>query len=149
MKNIKVWSGLILIFISGAAVGSVASTFVMKHRVMGFIRGGPPHAHRRIIREVTEGIDLTDEQRRKIDLILDESIPEMEKLSEEFGKTMEFQTERQMEKIREILTDDQRIAFNENLGELKERFRSMRGRRRPGGRSGGRHGDHREPPDSI
>ena len=44
MKNLKVWSGLVTIFLIGAIVGVVTSNIIIRRQFEGFMRGGPGRA---------------------------------------------------------------------------------------------------------
>ena len=159
MRNFKIWSGLVLIFVSGAVVGSIVSALLIKQRVEGFPKRGPHMANRMIVYEIIRDMELSPALRDSIDAILEADRLEVEKLGAEFGRSLEEFTGRQFEKIKVVLSDDQKEIFDERAAELRERFERMREKGRPGDHRNGRPGPppswedrgapHSEPPDSL
>jgi Spy/CpxP family protein refolding chaperone len=85
-------------------------------------------------------MDLTDEQRAKIDAIVEETTPEMRRMSNEFGDSLETLATAQFESIKAVLDEEQVKVLEERMAEIRRRMMERGGRR--GGRPGGR--DHRE-----
>lgn len=159
MRNFKIWSGLILIFVSGAVVGSIVSALLIRERVEGFTKRGPHMANRMIVYEIIREMELSPALRDSIDAILEADRPEMEQLGARFGRSLEEFTGRQFEKIKAVLSDDQKEIFDARAAELRERFERMREKGRPGDHRNGRlgppppwedlDGPHSSPPDSL
>jgi len=159
MRNFKVWSGLILIFVSGAVVGSIVSALLIRQRVEGFTKRGPHMANRMIVHEIISEMELSPALRDSIDAILEADRPEMEKLGARFGRSLEEFTGRQFEKIKAVLSDDEKEIFDARAAELRERFERMREKGRPGDHRNGRlmppppwddrNGSPSPPPDSL
>ena len=118
MRNFKIWSGLVLIFVSGAVVGSIVSALLIKQRVEGFPKRGPHMANRMIVYEIIRDMELSPALRDSIDAILEADRLEVEKLGAEFGRSLEEFTGRQFEKIKVVLSDDQKEIFDERAAEL-------------------------------
>ncbi len=135
MKNMRVWSGLLLIFVVGVIIGVLTSTIVIRQHLRGFMKGGPARATHHIALRLIEGLDLTEAQRERIDGIIEETAPGIEKLSAEFFESMKARTDEQISMIREVLDDAQKAEFDRRRLDMEERFkrvRGERGRRRPG-----------------
>ncbi len=145
MKNFRIWSGLSLIFVSGAIAGAIGSTLLIRQHVKGFVRKGPHMANRMIVYDIIREMDLSRAQRDSIDGILDADRPEMERLGAEFGKSIEEFTGKQFEKIKAVLDDSQKKIFDAKASEIRERFEKMRFEKKferggPGGPPIDRHG---------
>lgn len=134
MKNLKVWSGLAMIFISGVVLGAIVSSIIIRHNVRGFIGRGPQGAQVRIVMETIRGMELDDRQREEIDRIMEKYRPDMQEISSEFGDRMEEVSEKQFADIKSVLSDEQKDIFEERAQQLRERFKNLRHGRRDGRR---------------
>ena len=130
MKNLKVWSGLVTIFLLGVIVGVVTSNIVIRRQFEGVMRGGPGRVHHRLMMETLRGIDITPLQHAKIDSIMTSVKPGVDKLSSEFFIKMETTIENQMTEVRAVLDDGQRIKFDRRRKALEEKIKRFRGRPR-------------------
>lgn len=136
MKNFKIWSGMTLIFFSGAVIGVIISTFIIRNHVIGFMKGGPPKANRWIIMKITCGLDLSVDQQTQIDVILENNRSEIEKLSDDFQKSTEAFFNSQTIQIRKVLTEEQKKEFDERAAEIHESIRKRIRMHHPGNRPG-------------
>lgn len=136
MNKFKIWLGIALIFLSGTVIGVLGSTIMIRKHVIGFMEGGPPRANRRVIMEVTKGLDLSALQMAKIDSILNENHSNIEKISGEFRDTMETFFEQQSSQIKQVLTKQQQKEFEERYSEIKKSIEKRIHHHRPGGRPG-------------
>lgn len=79
MHRLKLCVGVLLVFALGTLVGSLGTRAFLKHRLLEFARGGPPGGppegppEGRILRRISNDLDLADSQREKIDKILAET----------------------------------------------------------------------------
>ncbi|MBD3180454.1 MAG: hypothetical protein GF417_13275 [Candidatus Latescibacteria bacterium] len=121
-KN-RIWIGFLLIFLFGAAVGIAGTAFFVRSHIHSFIKGGPPSVNSRIIRRILHDIEMNESQRKEIDRIMREFEPEIEELSSNFGRSMREVTDRQIERIKEVLSPGQRDIVEERFKRLKEHFR--------------------------
>ena len=140
----RIWIGMVLLFISGIAVGFFGSGLVIRKHVREFVQKGPAHMNARVVGRAIHGMDLTDEQRAKIDAIVEETTPEMSRLSTEFGDSLETIATVQFDSIKTVLDEDQVKVLEERIVEIRKRMMRRGGKR--GGRPGRR--DHRgnDPP---
>ena len=134
MKNFRVWSAIVLIFLSGAVIGVIGSSLVIRKHVIGFMEGGPPRAIRRVIREVTKNLDLSAEQMAQIDSIMDENHSKIVRITGDFRDTMDEFFEEQSSQINQILTDEQQKEFEKRSLEIKKSLEKRIHRHHPGGR---------------
>lgn len=142
----RIWIGMVLLFISGIAVGFFGSGLVIRKQVREFVQKGPAHMNSRVVRRAIHGMDLTDEQRAKIDAIVEEATPEMSRLSTEFGDSLETLATVQFDSIKTVLNEDQVKVLEERIIEIRKRMMRRGGKRggRPGRRD--RHGEDPPPP---
>jgi hypothetical protein len=123
--NSKIWISFILIFLFGAAVGVGGTAFFVRSHIKSFMEGGPPAVNRRIIRKTLRGLELTESQRREVDRIILQYRPEVESSSREFGRTMRELTDLQLERIAEVLNEEQREIFDERIARFRAHFRKV------------------------
>ena len=142
----RIWIGMVLLFISGIAVGFFGSGLVIRKHVREFVQRGPAHMNARVVSHAIRGMDLTDEQRAKIDAIVETTTPEMSRLSVDFSDSLEALATAQFDNIKAVLDEAQVKVLEERITEIQERMQ----RRGPGrgGRPGRRdhHGDVPPPP---
>jgi hypothetical protein len=135
----RIWIGMVLLFISGVAVGFVGSGLVLRKQVREFVERGPAHMNARIVNRALRDMDLTDEQRSEIDRIVEETSPEMRRFTIEFGDSIESMATAQFESIKAVLDEEQGRILDRRIEEIRERMKRRMGR--PGHRPG--RGDHR------
>jgi hypothetical protein len=142
----RIWIGMILLFISGIAIGFFGSGLVIRKHVREFVEMGPAHMNARIVGRAIRGIDLTEEQRARIDTIVEETTPEMRRLSTEFGDSLESLATAQFDSIKTVLEEDQVKVLEQRILEIRKRMMKRGDRRggRPGRRN--RRGDDPPPP---
>jgi hypothetical protein len=138
----RIWIGMVLLFLSGIAVGFFGSGLIIRKHVREFVERGPAHMNARVVHHALRGMDLTDEQRTEVERIIEETMPEMNRLSSEFGDSLETVAARQFNSIKTLLDEEQVKVLEERMEEIREMMKKRRsGRRgqRPG--RGKRHED--------
>jgi len=140
----RIWIAMVLLFVSGIAVGFFGSNLLLRRQVNEFVGRGPSGMHTRVVQRALRDLELTPEQRREIDLIIEETEPKLHLLGDELHRTMDSTLNEQHERIKAVLTDEQRADFERRLEEMRRRFEDMRDRRRH--RGSGRPGNP-PPPD--
>ena len=131
MSKTKLWIGIVSVFLLGAIIGGLVTTTLIRHHVLRLRRHGPPRMHSLIENRLTKDLDLTDEQRASIREILDEFEPRFHGFDRDIRMEIDAIRDEMNERIREVLTPEQRAKFDENLERMRSRFR------RPFGRGGG------------
>jgi len=143
----RIWTGMALLFIGGMAVGFFGASYLIRKQVREFVVRGPGGMSSRVADHALEDIDLSEEQRNRIDEIMADVRPRMRELSDRFGESVRDLTEEQFERIRAVLDEEQVTAFDSRIDEMERRMdmiRDRRGRRLgrpPHGRRG--HGEER------
>ena len=141
----RIWIGMVLLFISGLAIGFFGAGMTMRKNVRRFVDKGPAHMNERIVRRALRDMDLTDEQRATIEAIVEETTPELRRLSDSFGDSLKSIATAQFDSIKTVLDEDQVEVLEERMKRMRERFDRQRDGRR-GHRPGGRRGRHDDPP---
>jgi hypothetical protein len=128
----RIWIGMVLLFASGIAVGFAGSGLILRRQVREFVARGPEHMNTRIVAHAIRGMELSEDQRAAIDSIVEETTPEMRKLSVEFGDTMETLATRQFDRIKEVLDEEQGEILEKRMERFRKRIeRGRGGPRRP------------------
>ena len=140
----RIWIGMVLLFISGVAVGFFGSGLVIRKHVRDFVQRGPAHMNARIVGHAIRGMELTGEQRAQIDKIVEETTPEMRRVSSEFSDSLETLATAQFEAIKAVLDEEQVKVLEKRIEEVRDRMKKRGGR--PGRRSGGRDRRGEDPP---
>ncbi len=115
----KHWSGVIVVFVLGMAIGGLVTSVLIREHVFNIMRHGPAPLHAMIAERLTEDLRLNADQRTRIEAIASEYEPRFE----EFRRASRGEVQRlagEMEgRIREVLTPDQREAFDRSLEEMR------------------------------
>jgi hypothetical protein len=128
----RIWLGMVLLFLAGAAVGFTTSGLVMRRHFRGIMRGGMRGMNARIIRDITRDLELTGDQRRQIMMIVEETTPVMDQMGKDFRNSMEEVSREQIERIKALLDDEQKRAVDERMEKIRKRIEMMeQGRRKP------------------
>jgi Spy/CpxP family protein refolding chaperone len=145
---VKRWVALVAVlgvFVVGVAVG-VLGTHLHYAREIGRVGGGGALGAHRFVQRLERELNLTEDQRRRVDAILEQSRREGDALHREMLPTVRAHMDRTAEQIREVLTPEQQAAFDE----LQQRHRRRAEHfflGRGGRRSHGPPGSHRRPPE--
>jgi Spy/CpxP family protein refolding chaperone len=120
----KVIFATLAIFLSGMATGTLLSRKEPPSQTSESARPAPPPEHRkRFMHKIHEELDLTAEQRERIDAIMADSQTEMKAVWAEFSPRMREAYQKSHELIAAELTEEQRVKFEQ----LLERGRKRRG----------------------
>jgi hypothetical protein len=128
MKRIKLWAGVILVFVSGLVIGSLATGHFLRAHVREFVDGGPVRANKHIVSRLTNRLDLTEEQAAAIEEIRLRTESRMGEITEDFFPQMEGLMEGQVKEIRAVLTEEQRAKYDERAEKLRRRHDRFIGR---------------------
>ena len=143
----RIWIGMVLLFMSGIAVGFFGSGMVLRKNVRSFVEKGPAHMNSRIVRRALRDMDLTEDQRAEIDRIVNETTPEMRRLSIAFGDTLETLATNQFDSIKAVLNEEQAEILDRRIEEFRARILRRRGDRR--GHGPGRRDHMRDDPPPL
>ena len=98
-----------VIFAAGAFTGAV----LVRHS--GPARQGPGGMRLEFLRRMERDLDLTSEQRERIDKILKESQEQTRKIMEPVSPALHAEMQRTKDEFRQILTSDQQARFDQML----------------------------------
>jgi Spy/CpxP family protein refolding chaperone len=99
------------LFVVGVLVGSLGTRLYLVER---YGPPGPPDpGGRHFVRRMARQLDLTDEQLRQVEAIVRESRAEVEALHREMLPRARSHIARTEERIREVLSEEQREHFEE------------------------------------
>ena len=126
MNRLKVWAGIVLVFLLGALAGSLGTGIYFKHRIERFAKGGRPPIKMILMKKLSHEIDLTETQRVEIEEILDQLEIKLLDLRRKHRPELAKLFDHSFEAIREKLNSEQK----KRLDEIREELR----RRRPFGR---------------
>jgi len=118
VKSWKVILATLVIFGAGVVTGGLA---VKRVQVSSPERPGSIHQRAEFMRRMEKRIVLTPVQREQIEAILSEGQERTKKLWEQIGPKMKEEFQRTSNRIREELTPEQKIRFEELLQEQKAR----------------------------
>lgn len=125
------------LFTSGLAIGALGVHLFYSQQILG--RMGPPLAAKPmgpLLEEWLErSLDLTDEQRDQVRIILADSRARAEELRHEVGPRLIAINQEASERISEVLTPAQQLEFDRMRERLEHRWQGHR-RFRRGGKPG-------------
>lgn len=78
--------------------------------------------HDEFVEKLQKGLDLTKEQKAKVDEILKEGWEEMKEKKDKLKEDYQVMRDKTNEKIRELLDEKQKIKFGEILEKMKEKL---------------------------
>jgi Spy/CpxP family protein refolding chaperone len=126
---------LVAVFLLGGVAGGASMRVHMLSQWSDTMRAPPTKARARWrLDAMQRHLDLSDEQRSKLETILTESAEEREQLTDDCRPALDALRERTDARIREVLTPEQQTKHQE----MMERMRERRGKR--GGGRGKRDG---------
>jgi Spy/CpxP family protein refolding chaperone len=118
---------LLLLFLSGVAVGAFGLRLYTLNSVRAGGRPSPEEFRRKYIVEMRSRLKLTDDQTSKLGPILDETRKQFRELREKHRPELKAIQDEQTQKIRAILTDAQQAEFS-RFQEEHEKERQRNGR---------------------
>lgn len=124
-SRLRVVLYLLLVFASGVVVGALGHRFWALQEVEARPRS-PQEFRRRYVEEMRTRLHLTDEQLRKLNEILDVTDARYREVRERMRPEMNAIQEEHANRVRAILTDEQRVEY-EKLRAERERRRKKEG----------------------
>jgi hypothetical protein len=126
MKMMKVITAIILIFALGLLAGSLGTKIYMNDRIMQFAGGNLSVRTNMLIGRLTDELDLTDTQQTEIKVILESPLKDLTRLRKEFLPRIRGPLSLTLDKIREILDDEQRKKLDAILAKRIGPFPQLR-----------------------
>ncbi len=113
---------ILLIFLCGMVAGALASNLWMGLETRGAARADVSYSANRTVEKFTKRFNLTPEQARKLESILDET----RKAYQSYEKERDAIRQQGRDRIREILSEEQRAQYEEYLAQLDAKGRRRR-----------------------
>jgi len=139
MSRLKLWIGIVLVFVLGTLAGSLGMGAYIKHRFEHFVfeDSASGHPHRPpgmhfLMKKLSKELDLSDTQRHDIELIMNETFEKVHSFMQEQHPELEKMVEENLERIKEKLDPEQKEKLQRmKLFEvMKERFHQRHSLRR-------------------
>jgi len=127
MQKWKIVAGLLLVFVLGALSGALGTGMVLKRHHPFFSRA-PEGRKAFIMKRLTRKLDLTAEQKVRIETIIDRVQSETFEQMREGRRFMREELKKGFAEIRKELTPEQQLKFDQMRAE-RERRRKERGDR--------------------
>jgi Spy/CpxP family protein refolding chaperone len=118
-RQAAVW--IVAVFVLGAALGGVFGYMFGHHPVSAASAPlSEPERRAKRVEQMTKDLTLTDDQRQKLDAILSQLHGEFKTLHEQSDAQMDEARQRGRNRIREILTAEQKPKFEEFIKKMDE-----------------------------
>ena len=122
MKTWKVRLGVLLVFVCGLIIGSVATGLSVKYKVAQVIRGGSPAMTRTILRRLAWELRLKDDQQPAVEKTVVRMQEELQQLRAKYRPETEAIVRRGIDEIRAGLPADQQRRLDDYCAQLKSRW---------------------------
>jgi hypothetical protein len=117
---------LSLVFASGLLVGAFGERLYLTHPVIAKTtppRQSPEEYRRSYVAEMTNRLHLSPEQLSELNSILDQTRDQFRPLRDKYRADTKAIHERQVERVRAILNENQRVEYEKMLAEREQRKR--------------------------
>ncbi len=121
VSRIRIAVLFLMVFAVGAVAGSIATKFYIRHQLQNMMHGNLSKRKTRIIRVLSRRLDLTPEQRRKIERIITQSQKRLIELRNKHFSEVSRIFDETSEKIKAELTPAQQAEFDKMYAKLKRR----------------------------
>jgi hypothetical protein len=123
MNKLKLWTGISLILLIGMLIGSVGTKMYTRHKIARFIDApDPPGA--RILRRLSDKLDLSPPQKEKFEKILDRSLTDWTEFREKYQPEFQNLFDETIAQIKNLLSDEQKQKLDDMYDRLKKRIHS-------------------------
>jgi Spy/CpxP family protein refolding chaperone len=119
MKSIKPVVGLILVFILGAASGSLVTYMVLQTRMETVLAGGPRAREDVLITRLSRQLDLDSRQREQVKAIIHETHEDMRQIRQKTKPEIEALLTDSQLRISALLRPEQQEKFKKIVAERK------------------------------
>lgn len=122
MKKWKLWTGMLLIFIAGGAVGTIGTGLFVKHKIVSIIEEGQPVVEKLAVRILSRRLDLTADQKSETARIIRETQQRLQVIRLRVRpEAFEIITTGK-EDIRALLDPDQKKTLDQLYTKMKRRW---------------------------
>jgi Spy/CpxP family protein refolding chaperone len=130
MNKLKLIIGVSLIFLLGVSLGAFGTRLYTKHKITKFIGAGDPPAPR-ILRRLSERLDLSDSQKADFEKIQHQSLTKWTAFRQKYQPEFQSLFEETIGQLKEVLSDEQKQKLDDHYNRLKKRIRTRKDRRPP------------------
>ena len=123
MNRVKLWTGILLIFVAGALAGSLVTGSLIKHRIVKFRERESGARKAFLMKKLTRDLNLTQTQQVKIAQIIDQTHEKLFQLREKERPEFHKITEQSFELMKKVLNEEQKQKLDEIRQRFKRRFR--------------------------
>lgn len=123
MKNWKPILGILLVFALGILTGLFIAGAIARHGVDRISAEGPHFIGQLVVRRMTGNLDLTPDQKTKIQTIIGQTRTEISAIRLEAAPKVRQSLETAYKEIRAILTPEQAEKFDKNVERGRERWK--------------------------
>ena len=120
MKKLKLWSGLLTLFLSGVLLGGAATWVVWEHRALGFLSGHELKVEKLIMRKLNHHLGLNESQEAQIQTIVCRTFGQLVELRSRFRPEREQIIDQGAATIRAELSPEQQRKFDILVVKRKE-----------------------------
>ena len=136
MIRLRLWAGLILVFILGAFAGSLGTGLYYKNSIERFTRYGHSARSHVLLERLSEELHLTEEQRQEVGTIVDQFHIKLSQIKRSVRPDIRKLRDDTFAAIKEKLRDDQKEKFDElrkrlERWNLRERLQAALTQRTP------------------
>jgi Spy/CpxP family protein refolding chaperone len=125
-RNWRIWGGVLVVFVCGLLVGTVATSayhnYERQHRWEQGLAGMKP----RVMKHLTRELHLSEDQRQAVDVIVSQAEAELLRLRVAQQPHVDDVLVRTMEALKGKLTPEQQTKLDEQFQNLKKRWASDR-----------------------
>ena len=122
MKTWKIRLGVLLVFVCGLIIGSVATGLSVKYKVAQIIRGGSTAMTRTVMRRLSWELRLKGEQKRAVEKTVVRMQEELHTLRTKYRPESEAIIRRGIADIRAGLPADQQQRLDDYCAQLRSRW---------------------------
>jgi len=113
MIRLKLWLGLILVFILGALAGSVGTSMYYENRTERLTRYSYSARSHLFLKRLSKELDLTEAQKKEIVIIVDEYYTELSRIKRSVRPDIKELRDESFVAIKKTLTKEQKKKFDE------------------------------------
>ena len=122
MKKWKLWTGMILIFIAGGAVGTIGTGLFVKHKIVSIVEEGQPAVEKLALRILSRRLDLTADQKSETARIIRETQQRLQAIRLRVRPDALKIITTGKEDIRALLDPDQKKTLDQLYTKMKRRW---------------------------
>jgi predicted Holliday junction resolvase-like endonuclease len=119
MKNGKAILGVVLVFVLGVLAGGLITHRFYMRRIRAVLSGQPVVSTATIVRDLNRQLQLTPEQRDKLQPVINETRQRLQQVREQIEPQALGVFDDAVKRVREILTPEQREKFDKIVADRK------------------------------